>query len=61
MSYGARVEAGIIWTVRAALALLMLLLIPVYAVLVFVAYPIALVVTSSKPVAPRPVRVRVAT
>jgi hypothetical protein len=38
--------------VRAALALLMLPLIPVHAVLVCVAYPVALVVTSGKPVAP---------
>ncbi len=54
MTEGARVEAVIVWTVRAALALLMLPLILVYAVLAGLASPMALLVTTARPVARRP-------
>jgi hypothetical protein len=54
MSCGEWVESAIVWTVRVAMALLMLPLIPVYAALAAPIYPIALAVAPARPGAPDP-------
>ena len=56
-----RIEAGIVRTVRAAIALLMIPLILAYAVIAGVAVPGARVVTALRPAVGRPMRVRLAT
>ncbi len=60
-SDGMRGEAVIVPTVRAAIALLMIPMILIYAVLAGVAFPGAWVVTALWPAGGRPMRVRLAT
>jgi hypothetical protein len=58
MGCGERVESAIVWSVRVAIAFLMLPLILAYALLAGLVYPIALAVATARPGAPRPGPVR---